>query len=271
MPRCSSKLFPGMTEKITVPKIRSMKGGRIVCVTAYEAPSARIADASGVDLILVGDSVGNVVLGYKNTLPVTLEEMIHHVKAARRGCSRALLAADMPFGTFQVSVEETIRSGIELIKAGAEAVKLEGAYTEAIEGLVRAGIPVMGHIGMTPQSVNAFGGYRVQGKGEKAERLLNEANLIEEAGAFCIVLEMVPAKLAERITHEISIPTIGIGAGPHCDGEIQVFHDLLGFAPGEPYKHTRRYLESWKLCTEALKQYASDVRTKRFPTEENSF
>lgn len=260
-----------MAEKITAPKIRSMKGGRIVCVTAYDAPSARIADAAGVDLVLVGDSLGNVVLGYENTLPVTLEDMVHHVKAARQGCSRALFAADMPFGSFQVSKEEAIRSGIELVKAGAEAVKLEGAYTEAIEGLVRAGIPVMGHIGMTPQSVNVFGGYRVQGKGEKAECLLKEAHCIADAGAFCIVLEMVPMSVAERITKEIPIPTIGIGAGPHCDGEIQVFHDLLGFSPEEPYKHTRRYLESWNLCTEALKRYAEDVRAKRFPTEENSF
>jgi len=260
-----------MPEKMTAPKICSMKGGRIVCVTAYDTPSARIADTAGVDLVLVGDSLGNVLLGYENTLPVTLEDMIHHVKAARRGCSRALLAADMPFGSFQVSVEETIRSGIELVKAGAEAVKLEGAYTEAIQGLVRAGIPVMGHIGMTPQSVNVFGGYRVQGRGESAECLLREAKQIAEAGAFCIVLEMVPAQVAETITNEVPIPTIGIGAGPNCDGEIQVFHDLLGFSPEKPYKHTRRYLEGWHLCTEALKLYAADVRAKRFPTRENSF
>ncbi|MCL6623852.1 MAG: 3-methyl-2-oxobutanoate hydroxymethyltransferase, partial [Fimbriimonadales bacterium] len=177
-----------MQEKVTVPRIRSMKGGRIVCVTAYDAPSAELADSAGVDLILVGDSVGNVVLGYPSTLPVTLTEMVHHTSAVRRGCRRALLAADMPFGSYQPSPEKAVESAVALIQAGAEAVKLEGDFCEAIRLLTKSGIPVMGHIGMTPQSVHQFGGYRVQGRGKQSQALVDLACRIEDAGAFCLVL-----------------------------------------------------------------------------------
>jgi 3-methyl-2-oxobutanoate hydroxymethyltransferase len=260
-----------MQEKVTVPRIRSMKGGRIVCVTAYDAPSAELADSAGVDLILVGDSVGNVVLGYPSTLPVTLTDMIHHTSAVRRGCRRALLAADMPFGSYQPSPEKAVESAVALIQAGAEAVKLEGDFCEAIRLLTKSGIPVMGHIGMTPQSVHQFGGYRVQGRGKQSQALVDLACRIEDAGAFCLVLELVPAVVAEEITEKLAIPTIGIGAGIHCDGEIQVFHDILGLTPGPPFKHTRRFVEGREVLLSALKEYAEAVRERRFPTEENSF
>ncbi|MCH8274643.1 MAG: 3-methyl-2-oxobutanoate hydroxymethyltransferase [Armatimonadetes bacterium] len=256
---------------MTAPKVRNMKGKRIVCLTAYDAPTAAIADAAGVDLILVGDSLGNVVLGYENTLPVSLGEMVHHTRAARQGCKRALLAADMPFGTFQASAEDAVRSGVELVKAGAEAVKLEGPYEDGIEGLVAAGIPVMGHVGMTPQSVNAFGGYRVQGRGKKSDLVIDAAKRIEDAGAFCIVLEVIPASVAEKITETLSIPTIGIGAGPFCDGEIQVFHDILGLTSEPPLKHTRHFLNGYEQMVKAIDCYAEGVRKGTFPTEENSF
>jgi 3-methyl-2-oxobutanoate hydroxymethyltransferase len=260
-----------MAEKITAPKIRAMKGGRIVCVTAYDAPSARIADDAGVDVVLVGDSVGNVVLGYENTLPVTLGEMLHHVRAAAKGAKRALLVADLPFGTFQASADDAIRAGIELVKAGAEAVKLEGPYTDAISGLVRAGVPVMGHVGMTPQSVNVFGGFKVQGRGQQADAVLSASQAIAHAGAFAIVLEVVPGDVAARITEQVTIPTIGIGAGSECDGEVQVFHDILGLSPEEPYKHSKRFLNAYQEMRDAIGRYADDVRNCRFPTDENTF
>ncbi|KAA0228231.1 MAG: 3-methyl-2-oxobutanoate hydroxymethyltransferase [Armatimonadetes bacterium] len=260
-----------MSEKVTAPSIRGMKGQRIVCVTAYDAPSARVADEAGVDLVLVGDSVGNVLLGYDSTLPVSLEEMIHHTKAARAGCKRALLVSDMPFGTYQTSPEDAVRSACALVRAGAEAVKLEGAFVDAIAAIVATGIPVMGHVGMTPQSVNAFGGYRVQGRGKQAELVVEAARKVADAGAFCIVLEVIPAVVAERITSEIAVPTIGIGAGPHCDGEVQVFHDIMGLSPGEPYKHTRRFLNGATMMVEAMRQYADAVRSGTFPDEENTF
>ncbi|RMG25766.1 MAG: 3-methyl-2-oxobutanoate hydroxymethyltransferase [Armatimonadetes bacterium] len=248
-----------------------MKGGRIVCVTAYDAPSASMADEAGVDLILVGDSVGNVVLGYEDTLPVTMEQMLHHVAAARRGCKRALLVADMPFGSFQVGTDEAVANGIALVKAGADAVKLEGPWEDAIRRLVQAGVPVLGHVGMTPQSHHVFGGFKVQGRGEAGESVLDAAKRIERSGAFAVVLELVPAELAKKITAALTIPTIGIGAGPHCDGEVQVFHDLLGLLPGEPFRHTRRFLDGRTKMVEALKAYASAVRDGSFPTDENAF
>lgn len=260
-----------MAEKLTAPKIRSMKGGRIVCVTAYDAPTARIADESGVDLILVGDSLGNVVLGYENTIPVSLDDMVHHVHAVARGVKKAFLVADMPFGTYQASTDDAVRTAVALVKAGAEAVKLEGAYTEAIKEIIRAGIPVMGHVGMTPQSYHSYGGYKVQGKGKQGEEVLRSAKEVSNAGVFSVVLEMIPAGVSEKITKELSIPTIGIGAGIHCDGEIQVFHDLLGISPDPPLKHTKRYMQGWDLMAQALKKYAQDVRDKKFPTDKNSF
>lgn len=260
-----------MPEKVTAPKIRAMKGQRIVAVTAYDAPSAAIADEAGVDIVLVGDSVGNVSIGYGSTIPVSMEEMLHHTAAAARGCRRALLVADMPFGSYQTSAETAIANGIALVKAGAEAVKLEGVYKDAISGLTAAGVPVMGHVGFTPQSVNLFGGYRVQGKGKQADFVSDQAMGIAEAGAFAIVIEMVPAAVARSITQRVPVPTIGIGAGLDCDGEVQVFHDLLGILDGEPYKHTKRYLNFRDQAIEALRNYSEDVRNCRFPTEDNSF
>ncbi|MEX2243963.1 MAG: 3-methyl-2-oxobutanoate hydroxymethyltransferase [Fimbriimonadaceae bacterium] len=261
-----------MGSKRTAPGIRAMKakGERIVCVTAYDFPSGAIADASGVDLVLVGDSLGNVVLGYENTLPVTLEEMEHHTRATRRGVRDALFVADLPFGSYQSSVSLAVESAVRLMKAGAEAVKLEGAYVEAIRGIVRAGIPVMGHVGMTPQSVNAFGGFKVQGKGEDSAHVREAACQTQEAGAFAIVLELMPAALAQKITQDLEIPTIGIGAGPHCDGEIQVFHDVMGLS-ADVYKHSRDYVGARALMTDGLSRYAADVRAREFPADENSF
>ncbi|MFN8138379.1 MAG: 3-methyl-2-oxobutanoate hydroxymethyltransferase [Fimbriimonadales bacterium] len=260
-----------MSDKITAPKIRGMKGQRIVAVTAYDAPSARIADLAGVDIVLVGDSVGNTVIGYDSTISVSMEEMLHHTSAASRGCSRALLVADMPFGSYQSSPSQAVDNGIALMKAGAEAVKLEGDYSEAIAALVKAGVPVMGHVGFTPQSLHKFGGYRVQGRGQQAEAVLHDAQAICDAGVFSFVVEMVPAVVAAQLTKECPAPTIGIGAGKECDGEVQVFHDLLGIAEGEPYKHTRRYMEFHSAAVQALGKYAADVRNCQFPSDENAF
>ena len=223
-----------------------------------------------MDLVLVGDSVGNVVLGYENTVPVTLADMLHHVRAVARGCRRALLVADMPFGTYQVSVPEAVANAVALIKAGAEAVKFEGDYPEIVEALVRAGIPAMGHVGMTPQSVHRFGGFRVQGRGSDGPAVVSQAKRLEEAGAFALVLELVPASLAEEVTAAVSCPTIGIGAGPRCDGQIQVFHDLVGLS-SETFRHVRRYAEVRRAMVSGLVQYAEDVRSAAFPTEEHSF
>ena len=261
-----------MAEKMTAPKIRAMKasGEKVVCVTAYDAYFGRLADASGVDLILVGDSVANVVLGYPNTIPVTLEEMAHHVRAVRRGVDRAHLVADMPFGSYNSSTAQAVDSAVVLMKAGAESVKLEGDYPDAIAAMVRAGIPVMGHVGMTPQSVHKFGGFRVQGKGDAADDVLDAAKSISEAGAYSIVLELIPATLSKRITDSVLIPTIGIGAGADCDGQIQVFHDILGLSE-ETYKHAKQYIEGEKFLLKGLKSYAAEVRGKQFPTAENSF
>ena len=259
-----------MAEKMTAPRVRLMKGERIVCVTAYDAPSARIADEAGVDIVLVGDSLGNAVLGFENTLPVTLEQMVHHTRAAAACCKSALLVADLPFGSYQASVSDAINASVTLVKAGAEAVKLEGTFVEAIEAIVRAGIPVMGHVGMTPQSVNAFGGFRVQGRGDKAELVVESAKAVEGAGAFSMVLEVIPAIVAKRVTTSVSVPTIGIGAGIECDGEIQVWHDILGLSE-ETFKHSKKFAEGRSIFTEALRDYAHAVRNRIFPADENSF
>jgi 3-methyl-2-oxobutanoate hydroxymethyltransferase len=259
-----------MPDKMTAPRIRSMKGERIVCITAYDAPSARLADEAGVDIVLVGDSLGNAVLGYANTLPVTIQQMEHHVRAAAAGCRKALLVGDLPFGSYQASPEDAVRSAVALVKAGAEAVKLEGAYTEAIEAIVRSGIPVMGHVGMTPQSVNAFGGFRVQGRGDKAAEIVDAAKAVETAGAFSVVLEVIPAVVAKRVTAELSIPTIGIGAGIACDGEIQVWHDVLGLSE-ESFKHSRKFVDGAAELKSGIAAFAKAVRERQFPAEENSF
>jgi 3-methyl-2-oxobutanoate hydroxymethyltransferase len=261
-----------MADKVTAPRIRAMKeaGDKIVCLTAYDAYFGRLADQAGVDLVLVGDSLANVILGYPNTVPVTLEEMAHHVRAVRRGVSRALLVADLPFGSYNASVEQAVNSAVELMKAGAEAVKLEGEYSEAISAMVKAGIPVMGHVGMTPQSVNNFGGFKLQGKGKSAEPVLQASRAVQQAGAFSIVLELIPATLSKSITDALAIPTIGIGGGPNCDGQIQVFHDILGLS-NMTFKHAKRFAEGESLLLEGIKDYACEVRNESFPAAENSF
>src|SRR5437763_15274047 len=222
-----------MDKRITVPAVRAMKGvKRIGMITAYDYPSAKVADAARSDIILVGDSLGMVVLGYSDTLSVTVDDMLHHTRAAVRGTSHALVVGDMPYLSYHVSVEESVRNAGRFIQAGAHAVKIEGgkpSRIRVIEAVLDAEIPVMGHIGLTPQSVNAFGGFKVQGKAaDDARRLLDEALALEQAGCFSLVLECVPSELAQFITERISIPTIGIGAGIHCDGQVLVYHDLLG-------------------------------------------
>lgn len=261
-----------MSDRVTAPQIMAMKaeGRRIVCVTAYDATAGKIADDSGVDLILVGDSLGNTVFGHSTTLPVTLDQVIHHTQATRNGVERALLVADLPFGSYQVSPEQAVESSIALVKAGADAVKLEGAYSEAISSIRKAGIPVMGHVGMTPQSVNAFGGFRVQGKGKDGELVLQAARQVDEAGAFAIVLELIPATLAKTVTSSVSCATIGIGAGPDCDGEIQVFHDVVGLS-ARVFRHSKRYTNSRLAQTRALRRYTQEVREREFPGKEQSF
>lgn len=235
------------------------QGKKIVSVTAYDAATGAIADQAGVDIVLVGDSVGNVSLGYKNTLPVNLEQMIHHTQATARGVQNALLVGDLPFGSYQAGVSDAVRSSVALVKAGAEAVKLEGIYTDEIAAIVKAGIPTMGHVGMTPQSYYSFGGHKVQGKGEDAIRVMEHALAVEAAGAFAIVLELIPEELADEITHRLQIPTIGIGAGPHCDGQVQVFHDVVGLTELR-LKHAKRHAEGWTIFRDAIKAYSDEVR-----------
>lgn len=258
-------------QKVTAPRIRAMKARdeKVVCLTAYDATSGAIADAAGVDVILVGDSLGNVVLGLETTLPVSLEDMVHHTSATRRGVKRALLVADMPFGSYQSSVAAAVDAAVVLVKAGAEAVKLEGAYTEQIKAIVKAGIPVMAHVGMTPQSVNNFGGFRIQGRGEDAHAVIQAAQDVDKAGAFAIVLELIPADLAKEITAMVSCPTIGIGAGVDCDGQVQVFHDILGLTDMR-LKHVKIYCEGRELFEKAVALYSREVRCAVFPTPEQS-
>jgi len=261
-----------MGDKITAPRVRAMKGRgeKIVCVTAYDATFGAIADEAGVDVVLVGDSVGNTSLGYANTVPVTLDEMIAHTRATRTGVKRALLVSDLPFGSYQASVSQAVESAVALVKAGAEAVKLEGDYCEAIQAIVRAGIPVMGHLGMTPQSVNRFGGPRVQGRGASGDQVVADAKAVDEAGVFGMVLELIPRELAGTITAAVHSPTIGIGAGELCDGQIQVLHDVLGLSP-EGFKHAKAYVAGRAILTQALSEYGDEVRSSSFPTKEQSF
>jgi 3-methyl-2-oxobutanoate hydroxymethyltransferase len=260
-------------KKVTVPIVKSMKASsRIGMITAYDFPSAKLADAAGADVILVGDSLGMVILGYPDTLSVTVEDMLHHTRAAARGCSRALLVGDMPYLSYHISMEESVRNAGRFIQAGAQAVKIEGGKPSRIrvmEAVLDAEIPVMGHIGLTPQSVNAFGGFKVQGKGsDDAKRLLDEALALEQAGCFSLVLECVPSELAALITDRISIPTIGIGAGLHCDGQVLVYHDLLGLYDGHKPKFVRRYAQIGADIQAAIERYLADVRDGRFPNEQ---
>ncbi len=251
------------------------RGQKIVMITAYDYPSARLVEEAGVPVILVGDSLGMVILGYDSTIPVTMDEMLHHVKAVARGTSRTHIVADMPFMSYQASPAEALRNAGRLLKeGGAQSVKLEGGLrvAETVRQMVESGIPVMGHLGLTPQSVNQFGGYKVQGKTPAAAvRLLNDALALQEAGAYAIVLETVPARVAEVITKKLAIPTIGIGAGPLCDGQVQVFHDLLGLFTAFLPKHAKRYATIGETIVESVRRYAADVSEGSFPTEHESF
>ena len=261
-----------MAKKVTAPSLREKKtaGERIVCLTAYDYMSAQMADLAGVDLVLVGDSLGNVIMGERTTLGVSLEMVEHHVRAVRNGLTNALLVADLPFGSYGASTSQAIESSFRLMKAGAEAVKLEGDYPDAVEALMRAGVPVMGHVGFTPQSVNKFGGYRVQGRGDNATSVKEMAKRLDDAGVFGIVLELMPAELSGEVTSLVSCPTIGIGAGSECDGEIQVWHDVLGL-DDKKRKHTRFFAEGRNIFVKALTEYTVAVRNGTFPSEENGF
>ncbi len=247
----------------------------ITCLTAYDYASARLVDEAGIDMVLVGDSLAMVMLGYENTLPVTVQEMLHHTRAVRRGVKRAFLVADMPFASYHVSLRESIRNAARFIKdAGAEAVKIEGGEKRArlVERLVEAEIPVVGHIGLTPQSVHAMGGYKVQGKTLQAvEQLMHDALALERSGACCIVLEGIPREVAAIITAELEVPTIGIGAGPECDGQVLVFHDLLGLTFAPPAKFVRRYADVGSVITNALDAFKHDVKSGGYPPDAESY
>ena len=262
----------------SIPRFLEMKGNgeKIVVLTAYDVLFARLVEEADVDLILIGDSLGQVVLGYPNTIPVTLEEMIHHAKAVRRGAPESFLVLDMPFLSYQVSSEDALRNAGRLLKeTGVEAVKLEGggaATCRTVEALVRAGIPVMGHLGLTPQSVHALGGYRVQGREEAdAERIRVQARALEDAGCFGLVLELVPAELAGEISQDLSIPTIGIGAGPDCDGQVLVLYDAIGLNAGFRPKFLKRFANLDEEVRKGLEKYVQEVRGGSFPGPDHSF
>jgi 3-methyl-2-oxobutanoate hydroxymethyltransferase len=263
--------------RVTPREISEMKKRhqRIPMLTAYDYPTARLIDAAGIPIVLVGDSVGTAVLGYENTIPVTLDDIIHHARAVVRGTRQALVIADLPFMTYHVSPEQALQNAARLIQdSGAQAVKLEGGspVVETVRRLVSAGIPVQGHLGLTPQSLHQIGGYRVQGRGvAAAQRLLEDAKQLQDAGVFSLVLELVPAHLAQAITQLLAIPTIGIGAGPYCDGQVQVINDLLGIDPDFHPRHARRYADLAQLIREAATHYADDVRQGTFPTPAESF
>ena len=249
-------------------------GHRITVLTAYDYPFARLVDGGGVDIILVGDSAGVVVSGYDTTLPVTMDDMLYHVKAVRRADPKALVVADMPFMSCQTGTEDACRNCGRMIKeGGAEAVKIEGGMNMAhvIRAVSSIDIPVMAHIGLTPQSVHRMGGYKVQGRKEQAERILEDAVAVQSAGAFAVVLEGIPAKLAAKISAELTIPTIGIGAGPACDGQVLVIHDILGLCEKYSPKFVKRYASLAPLISEAVKNYVDEVRAGEFPTEAHSF
>jgi 3-methyl-2-oxobutanoate hydroxymethyltransferase len=264
-----------MAQHVTAPMVRAGKGGKpLVMVTAYDAPTARIADDAGVDVILVGDSVAMVVLGYDDTLQVTVADMAHHVGAVARARPRALVVADLPWLSYHLSTEDAVRNAATLIRAGAAAVKLEGGRSRVpvVEALVDAQIPVMGHLGLTPQSVHALGGYRVQGQqADAAATLLDDAGALVAAGCFAIVLECVPREVAALITHGVPVPTIGIGAGPDCDGQVLVLHDLLGLEDRITPKFVRRYGSLKADAVAAVSAYAADVRARAFPADAESY
>ncbi|MCS7462506.1 3-methyl-2-oxobutanoate hydroxymethyltransferase [Paenibacillus doosanensis] len=263
---------------VTTAKLKKMKeeGTPISIITAYDYPSARLAEEAGIDAILVGDSLGNVVLGYDSTIPVTLDDMVYHSRAVARAAQTAFVVTDLPFMTYHGSVDQTLRNAARIMQEGcAKAVKMEGGteIAAAVEACTKAGIPVMAHIGLTPQSIHQIGGFKIQGKStEQAKKLLEDAKALEQAGAFAIVLELMTDQLSEHITAELSIPTIGIGAGPHCDGQVLVFHDALGYASDiVPKRMVKEYAQVGNIIREGLKQYADEVKQRRFPLPEHSF
>lgn len=269
---------PTEDRPVTVPQVRGRKrregSDPLVMVTAYDEPSARIVDAAGVDLVLVGDSVANNVLGYEDTLHVGIDDMVRHVAAVARARPRCLVVGDMPWMSYHLTVHDTVRNAAALVRAGAEAVKLEGGRSRlaAVEAIVAAEIPVMGHVGLTPQSVLAMGGYRVQARSaDAAGALLDAAKALVGAGVFAIVLEGVPDVVAAMVTEAVDVPTIGIGAGPGCDGQVLVFHDLLGLGSRTPPKFVRRYANLAEVATEAVAAFAADVRAGAFPGEAESY
>jgi len=264
-------------QKITVASLRERKLRHepITCLTAYDYPSARLIDEAAIDIVLVGDSLAMTILGYENTLSVTVDEMLHHTKATRRGVKQALLVADMPYGSYHASPDEAIRNAARFIKeAGAEAVKIEGGEkrAELIRRIIDAEIPVTGHIGLTPQSVNVMGGYKVQGKSLAAvEQLMRDAVALDRAGVACIYLEGIPREVAAMITAEVAAPTIGIGAGPDCDGQVLVYHDLLNLTFTPPAKFVRRYGDAAELISQAAQAFRADVLSRQYPSDEESY
>jgi len=268
---------PDEAGKLPLTELAEMKsrGDRIVMVTAYDYPTGRLADAAGVDIVLVGDSAAMTVLGHDTTVPATMEEMLMLTRAAARGARRPLVVADMPFGSFQVSDEDALRNAVRFVKeAGADSVKVEGAgpTVSRVVALVGAGIPVMGHLGLTPQSATMLGGFRAQGRSaDKARQLLDDAHTLERAGCFSIVLEAVPAPVARRITEALAVPTIGIGSGPDCDGQVLVLHDLLGLYEGRSPRFVKRYAELGEAVKDALERYTADVRSGAFPSDEHTY
>jgi 3-methyl-2-oxobutanoate hydroxymethyltransferase len=268
---------PETSGKLPLTDLADMKKRRerIVMVTAYDYPSGSLADAAGVDIVLVGDSAAMTVLGYESTVPATMDEMVMLTRAAVRGAKRPLVVADMPFGSFQVSDEEAVRNAVRFVKeAGADAVKVEGAglTVSRVLALVGVGVPVMGHIGLTPQSATMLGGFRAQGRtSARARQLLEDAHTLEQAGCFALVLEAVPAPVAARITEELTIPTIGIGSGRDCDGQVLVFHDLLGLYQGKAPRFVKRYADLAPEIQNAIERYAADVRSGAFPADEHTY
>jgi 3-methyl-2-oxobutanoate hydroxymethyltransferase len=267
--------MPNDRDRITIPALVERKGKEpIVMVTAYDAPTARLLDEAGVEVLLVGDSLGMVVLGRETTLDVTMDEMVHHTQAVVRGRRRALVVADMPYLSYHVSREEAVRNAGRFVQAGAAGVKIEGGARRAdlVRALLDAEVPVMGHIGLTPQSYHRMGGFRVQGRGEReAQALVEDARALERAGVWSIVLEGIPAGLGRRITEEVGVPTIGIGAGPGCDGQVLVVHDLLGLGGPATPRFVRRYAELGKEIVHAVSSFVSDVKSRSFPSEAESY
>src|SRR6187551_1077101 len=270
-------LKPDKPEKFYVPALRAAKekGEKLVCLTAYDYPTARIVDEAGIDMILVGDSMGNVIHGYGNTIPVSLEEILSACIAVKRGTERAMVIADMPFGTYHVNEDDSVKNALRLMKyGGAEAVKLECGRNrvDLVKRLVSEEIPVVAHIGLTPQSVYKMGGYRVQGRTtEQAKQLIEDAQMLEDAGAFAIVLELVPREVAAMITKQVKISTIGIGAGPECDIQVLVLHDLVGMTFGRQPRFVRQYVNLRNVMTEAIQHWAKDVKSGAYPNEKESY